>query len=219
MGFLFKQTDDPAIAELHVCDQIGYGDDGRGSDAAREFNAQLAGLLPVREINVRINSTGGHGHIAIGIHDALRRCGARVVTSIEGFAMSAAATVAQAGSVRRMAADAVLHAHDCLLRVDTSFEPSGVLMLTAAELRRCAALLDQMTERIACIFAERSGRSKADVRAMFAADDCMNAEEAKAWGLVDEIIPPRRLPAAHDQDWQTRHFAPKVRACLARRAS
>jgi ATP-dependent protease ClpP protease subunit len=224
MGFLFKETDDPAVAELQICDGQGLGSGRKGDsghEIAREFGRQLAGLpRTVREIDARINSFGGKCDVALCLHDALKRCSLRLVTTIEGMALSSPAIIVQTGSPRRMAANGVIWAHRAVQMLDYSDDPNGCCVVTAEMLRQFADKLDEMNEYSIRIFAERSGRSKSDVQTMFDADDCMNAEEAKAWGLVDEIVDARPLPATCDFNWRNCPWAaPKIEAAHKRRES
>jgi ATP-dependent protease ClpP protease subunit len=212
MGFRFDPTDDPAVADLRIRSGGCYELNGQSQEQFGQMRSAFAALPPsVGEINVRINLEGGHFNIAIGLHELLTQWRGRVVTSIEQVAWSSGSILAQAGSVRRMAADAIFGMHHARLSVDLSTVPSGVAMFPAPDLRRYADILDQADERIVCIFAERTGRSASDVLALLDADDCMNAQEALAWGLVDEIT----APVGRRQDWAA-HIAPKVKAAYQR---
>ena len=166
------------------------------------------------EINVRIDSTGGHSNIAIGLHELLIGWrGGRVVASID-VAISTGAVISQAASVRRMATDGIFAPHAALLRVDLGTAPDAYVTLTSAELRRLAESCDQMTERCLGIFAERSGHSVDELRPLVAdhnSAECLNAKEALAWGFVDEITAPSGRP----RTW-TPHLWPKVKAAYER---
>jgi ATP-dependent protease ClpP protease subunit len=211
-GFLFKPTDDPSTVELQFGDGIGFSRNGDAGEWLRRLSAELDALSPsVSEISVRINAIGGHSHIAVGMHNLLRAWRGRVVTSSDN-AWSTGSIVAQAGSVRRMAADGIFGMHHAVLHID--FEicgPSGVATFPAADLRRYADQLDGVDEWIVRIFAERTGRSASDVRGLLNKDDCMNAQEALAWGLVDEIT----APVGRRQDWPE-HLSPKIREARRR---
>jgi ATP-dependent protease ClpP protease subunit len=212
MGLLFKPTDDPAVVELRIGTGDCYELNGQSQEQFRQFRAALAAIPPrVSEINVRINLPGGHANISIGLHDLLRGWRGRVVTSVEQVAWSSGAVLSQAGSVRRMAADGIFGTHHANVTIDLSVVPTGVFIAPAADLRRYADLVDQMDEQCIRIFADRTGRSAADVRALLDKDDCMTAQEAKAWGLIDEIT----APVGRKQNWQP-HLWPRVKAAYER---
>jgi ATP-dependent protease ClpP protease subunit len=214
LGFSFNQTDDPTVAELHIVQGTGYDKYRYPAEYFRKFTEALNALSPcVEMIDVKINSYGmGCGHIAISMYNLLRGWRGRVVTSVD-CAWSASALVSQAGSVRRMAADGIFGTHNSVLRVDLEVMPGGIGIFPASDLRKYADQLDEQTELNVCIFAERSGHSASDVRALFDKDDCMNAEECKAFGVIDEITAPH----GRQHDWPE-HLLPRVNAAYARAA-
>jgi ATP-dependent protease ClpP protease subunit len=212
-GFIIKESLRPEIAEVQILDGLGLPADGPDANAVLEkFSAQLAKLSRrVQELDLRINSTGGSSHVAVGIHDLLKRSRFRVVTTIEGMGMSLGAIIAQSGARRRMASDGVFQMHESVVMISIKQCPHGEWAWTAAELRAYADGLDiSMKDQIG-IFTERTGRS--DIRGMFGA--YLNAEEARAANLIDEVVEARPLPGGFD--WQTLHFAHHVRSALGRR--
>jgi ATP-dependent protease ClpP protease subunit len=216
LGFLFQQTGRSDVVELQICDGIGYSNDGHAEASFGEFGAKLAFLDPhVKELDVRINSMGGHHHIAIGIHDLLVGSRFRVVSTIEGMAFSCGAIVSQGAAWRRMAADGVFMMHRAVLTADLQMFPDGFFRSSAADLRKYADWLDAASEEAVRIFMRRTGRGASDIRELY--DSFLNAEEAKAAGLVDEIVEARPLPVV--RHWQTTHVAPQVSAALARRVA
>jgi ATP-dependent protease ClpP protease subunit len=206
---LFSQTDDPTVVELRITREHCIGPT---QERFAQFRAAFASLSPsVSEIHVIINVLGGHANIGLGLHNLLLGWRGRVTTEIEQSAWSTGAFLAQAGSVRRMASDAVFGTHNCVLTVDDSVASNGIWTFPAKELRRLADLVDEMNEHCIRIFVERSGRTHQDVRALFDKDDCMTAQEALAWGAIDEITAPRGVR----QDWPP-HLWPKAKAAYER---
>jgi ATP-dependent protease ClpP protease subunit len=160
VGLRFEPTDDPAVVELRIGTGDCYAVNGPAQEQFRQFRTAIAALSPgVNEINVRINLDGGHSNIAIGLHDLLRGWRGRVITSVEQVAWSSGAVLAQAGSVRRMAADGLFGMHHANLTIDLSVVPGGRLVCPAADLRRYADMVDQADEQCIRIFAERTGGS------------------------------------------------------------
>ncbi len=217
MGFLFKETGDAAVAELQIPDMIGFENNRPSAETVPEslnlFCAWISALpLNVSEINLKIDCIGGAGRLAIDVYRLLRGWPGRVVTTSE-IAFSAGATIAQAGSVRRIAADGLMFTHPAVLRIDPGQDSYGVAWLPAEELRRGADLLDELTANNLRIYSERSGRSISDLRPLVEKETMLTAVEALAWGLVDEITEP--TGCRKDFVWPE-HLSPKVKEARRR---
>ena len=174
-------------AEITIYDEIGYF----GVTAA-DFMAELS-RLDVERLDVRINSPGGDVADGWAIYNRLQQHPARVTTYVDGWAVSAASTILQAGD-RRVAAKAsqtMIH------------EGWGVVIGGAADLRDAADRLDQVNGVIAEMYADRAGGSVDDWRAAMEAETWYTGDEAKAAGLVDEIAGE----ATVDNSWDLSIFA------------
>jgi ATP-dependent protease ClpP protease subunit len=197
----FKTTDNPSVVELRIGGEDCYQLNGQPGETLRRFSEALAALSPsVREIVIRINAQGGHCNIGIGIFDMLRRWRGRVVTSIEPVAWSTGAILSQVGAHRRIAANGIIGPHKNRMTIDLSIVPGGTAYYTTPGLRLYADAVDQGSRVIAKIFAKRTGRSMSEVNALLDKDTCLNAREALAWGLVDEIGPPYEGPVTWGAD-------------------
>jgi ATP-dependent Clp protease protease subunit len=71
---------------------------------------------------------------------------------------------------------------------------SGGFRGTPADIQIAAQEILEMTERMAQIIARHSGKPVEQVRRDIDRDRFMTPEEALDYGLVDEIVSPRRLP-------------------------
>lgn len=93
------ELDDGSV-ELLVMDEIGENWYGEGITAKGVigFLNEHSG----KPVNVRINSFGGSAYDGIVIHNALSNHNAKVTTTIEGIAFSAASHIFLSGEVRRM---------------------------------------------------------------------------------------------------------------------
>jgi ATP-dependent protease ClpP protease subunit len=223
---LFEKTDDPAIVELRIVSTAVVQAPDCGEKGAFELNGPPEKTFPrftaaleslparVREIHVIINAGGGHFNVGIFVYNALRRWRGRVVTEIQPVAWSGAAIVAQAGGVRRMAENSILGPHGGRLTIDLSNVPGGVFVGTPGSLRQYAAIVDEMNQVIVELFAERTGRSQSEIRALLDRDECLNAKEALAWNLVDEIGPP--CDRVHDWSRYESCWQDKANAALER---
>jgi hypothetical protein len=113
----------------------------------------------------------------LACYDAIKAHPSEVVTHIVGLAGSIASVVALAGDRVCMAKNAFVMIHSGWAKA--SGDP--------AELRKQADVLDKMSNTIAGVYAEKSGKKVEEVRAAMDAETWFDAAEAKAWGLVDEI--------------------------------
>ena len=114
----------------------------------RETVRRIA-AVEAREVVVEIRSTGGDVNDALLIHDALRSLPGRITTRCHGYTASAATLIAQAASegCREIAPSALYLIH----RAACSTEGN------AAELTATVDLLRRTDERIAAVYAARSG--------------------------------------------------------------
>jgi len=163
-------------AEVYVYGIIGgswYGD----GVVASTFNKEIA-ALEVDVLNVYVHSPGGSVYEGLAILNALRRHSARVVITIDGLAASAASFICMAGDEIVAGRNSELMIHDAW----------GVVLGNATELRDYAEHLDRISNNIASIYAERSGRGSRDTwREAMLAETWYSPDEALAAGLIDRV--------------------------------
>jgi ATP-dependent protease ClpP protease subunit len=204
---------DSNTAELRVTSWVDLvANDGDGKATLDALTAMIAGLpARINRIDVRLNCVGGVSFVALGLVDFLRSRFHVITSTIENIAMSAGATIAQAGHVRRIAADGVCLIHPTILHV------RGYDRFTASRLRELANTLDDQTEKSERLYVERSGRNGTDIRAVY--ERVLNAQESLEAGLVDEIIEARAPLPMKDitQDWWDENGR-DIEAALARRS-
>ncbi|WP_297832902.1 ATP-dependent Clp protease proteolytic subunit [uncultured Rikenella sp.] len=144
------------------------------------------GRSGARKIEVKIRSIGGNVQDAFLIYDALCALaeeGAEITTVCYGYTASAATIVAQAAtSGRRYVASTALYLiHNATTTLDGN----------AFDAERTARLLDKTDERMAQIYARRSGRSVEEFRERMARDggrgEWLSPEEAVEAGLADRV--------------------------------
>ena len=161
----------------------------------QEVDDQIANLLiaemlyldsqnPDKEISLYINSPGGLAYAGMAIYDVMQHVSCGVSTTCVGMGMSAAAMILCGGATGRRAAlpSAKIMIHQ------GSAGTKGAPRDMEIHLREVLSL----TKRMAQIIAHHSGQSLARVEADIDRDFFMTAEEAKEYGLIDEIITPRR---------------------------
>jgi ATP-dependent protease ClpP protease subunit len=159
-------------AELSIYGPI---DDWEGVSAAnfvRELKAVTASA-----IDLHINSPGGLVFDAVAIYTALKRHPAEVDVHIDGLAASAASFVAMAGDSVEIEKPAKMMIHDA----------RGVVIGNSADMREMGDLLDELSDTIADIYAERTGKPAAQWRTAMGKDTWYSAEQAVKAGLADRV--------------------------------
>ncbi len=151
----------------------------------REAVARIAEIQAPKVI-VTIRSTGGDVNDALLIHDALRQINGQITTRCYGYTASAATIIAQAASegCRQLSANALYLIHRATCTTEGN----------AAQLGEQLALLEQTDERLASLYAARSGRPSENFRALMAENNgngrWLSPDEAIEAGLADAIIDP-----------------------------
>ncbi len=136
------------------------------------------------EVTVNIRSTGGNVNDALLIFDALCSIKGRITTRCFGYVASAATIIAQAASegCREISENSLYLIH----RSVSSTEGN------AQEMAHSAELLGKTDERIASIYAQRSGMPVEKFTALMHENNgCgrwLSAEEVLAAGLADKIV-------------------------------
>lgn len=169
-------------AEIFLYDQIG----GWGISAS-QFVRELRALKG-KELTVRVHSPGGsilEGH---AIYNALLRHEGGVVVQIDGIAASMAGVIAMAGKPVKMAENAFLMIHN----------PSGVAEGGSDDMRKQADIMDKMRDGLVNIFVQRTGKSAEEVEEVMDAETWFTAQEAKDYGLIDEITDRLEIAASFD---------------------
>jgi ATP-dependent Clp endopeptidase proteolytic subunit ClpP len=185
---------DGTSAEVAIYDEIGYF-----GVTAQDFIRELAAVEADR-LDVRLNTPGGEVFDGVAIYNALRNHPAMVTTYVDGLAASIGSVILQAGDQRVAAKASQVMIHD----------GHGVVIGNAADMRQTADLLDQVSQMIAEVYADRSGGSVEDFRAAMLAETWYTGDEAKSAGLVDEVATAGTSPA--DNSWDLSVFAHAGRA-------
>jgi ATP-dependent protease ClpP protease subunit len=141
------------------------------------------------DVTVRINSGGGVATEGQAIYTALKDYPGKVTVVIDGVAASAASLIAMAGDVIRMRLGAWMLIHD----------PSQMWTNgrgTEEEHRQVADLLNVVGDAYAEIYADRSGLSREEARAVMRAETVMDGEKAIEMGFADERDGQAAVPEA-----------------------
>lgn len=173
-------------------EQLGDAGGEQGTSYARLAESiERIRAIAAPEVVVNIRSTGGDVHDALLIYDALKSLDARIVTRCYGYTASAATLIAQAVS----AGCREISSHGLYLIHCAESAAEG----NARSLAAVKELLDRTDERLAALYAERSGRPAERFAALMNENDgrgrWLTSRETVEAGLADRIIADgERLP-------------------------
>ena len=162
-----------------------------------EINDQMANTIvaqliyleaknPDKEISLYINSPGGSVTAGLAIYDTMQYIKAPITTICMGQAMSFGAVLLAAGSKGKRYAlpHARIMIHQPLIWGGLSGQVTDI-EIEAKELR-------ENKEHLLDILAHHTGQSKEKIRKDSERNYYMSAEEAKAYGIIDEILPLKK---------------------------
>ena len=139
---------------------------------------------PGKDIHMYINSPGGSVTAGMAIYDTMQYIKCDVCTYCIGMAASMGSFLLAGGAKgKRFAlphAEIMIH------------QPSGGAQGQATEIQIAAEHILKTRENLNQILAENTGQPIEVIRVDTERDNFMSAEEAKAYGLVDEIIASRK---------------------------
>ncbi len=144
----------------------------------------LEGDDPDKDIFLYINSPGGSVSAGLAIYDTMQYIKCEVSTICVGLAASMGAFLLAAGAKgkRKALPNAEIMIH----------QPSGGAQGQATDIHIHAEQILRIRQRLNEILAERTGQPVEKVSLDTERDNYMSAEQARAYGIVDEIIPARR---------------------------
>ncbi len=139
---------------------------------------------PDKEINLYINSPGGSVTAGMAIYDTMQYLRCPVSTLCIGMAASMGAFLLAAGvkGMRRTLPNAEIMIH----------QPLGGAQGQASDIVIHAENILKIKKKMNQILAQRTGQPLEKVEQDTDRDHFLDAEEALAYGIVDEIVPPRR---------------------------
>ncbi|MEI9993269.1 MAG: ATP-dependent Clp protease proteolytic subunit [Rhizomicrobium sp.] len=151
--------------------------------AASVITAQLLFLEaenPKKEVHMYINSPGGVVTAGLAVYDTMQLIRAPVQTFCVGQAASAASLLLMAGKKgdRFALPNSRVLVH----------QPSASFYGNAADIARHAEEVVKLKRRLNEIYAHHTGRTVAEIEKALDRDTYMTAEEAKAFGLIDQIM-------------------------------
>ena len=141
---------------------------------------------PNKEISLYINSPGGYVTAGLAIYDTMQFIRPKVATLCIGQAASMGSLLLCAGEpgMRFSLPNARIMVH----------QPSGGFRGQAADIMLHAQEILKLKRRLNQIYVQHTGRDLAAVEEALERDNFMDAEAAKAFGLVDDVITKRAVP-------------------------
>src|SRR6476660_3638629 len=146
-----------------------------------------------KDINIYINSPGGSVTAGLAIYDTMQFLTCDVTTYCLGMAASMGAVLLSAGTKGKRFA---LPNSDIMIH-----QVSGGAQGQASDVERTVEYMFKLKKRLIRILSQHTGRPEEQVLHDSDRDYYMSAPEAKAYGLVDEVIKSRKgvkgLDGAH----------------------
>jgi ATP-dependent Clp protease protease subunit len=138
---------------------------------------------PSKEISMYINSPGGVVTSGLSIYDTMQYIRPKVSTLVVGQAASMGSLLLAAGEkgMRFSLPNSRIMVH----------QPSGGYQGQATDIMIHAEETLKLKRRLNEIYVKHTGQTLETVEAALERDNFMSAEQAKAWGLIDEIVESR----------------------------
>lgn len=168
-------------------DRIVFLGTGVNDEVANSIIAQLLFLQmedPKKDIHLYINSPGGSVTAGLAIYDTMQFMTCDVNTYCIGMAASMGAVLLAAGTRGKRFA---LPNSDIMIH-----QVSGGAQGTASDVERTVEFMYKLKKRLTRILAEHTSKSEEQVKADSDRDYYMSAQEAKDYGLVDEVVKSRK---------------------------
>lgn len=155
-----------------------------------EANLIIAQMLfleaddPDKDIFLYINSPGGSVTAGMAIYDTMQYIKCDVSTICVGIAASMGAFLLAAGVKGKRKA-----LPNCEVMIH---QPSGGARGQATDVKIHAEHIIKTKQKLNELLSKHTGQSISAVEADTERDNFLTAEQAKEYGIIDEIVPPRR---------------------------
>jgi ATP-dependent Clp protease, protease subunit len=139
---------------------------------------------PKKDINLYINSPGGSVTAGLAIYDTMQFVTCDVATYCVGIAASMGAVLLAAGTRGKRYA---LPNSDIMIH-----QVSGGAQGTASDVERTVEWMFKIKKRLIHILSQHTGKTEEQIGIDSDRDYWMSADEAKGYGLVDEVVKSRK---------------------------
>jgi Protease subunit of ATP-dependent Clp proteases len=135
---------------------------------------------PGKDISIYINSPGGSVYAGYGIYDTMQFIGSDVSTICTGIAASMASVLLVSGAKGKRFA--LKHSRVMI------HQPLGGAQGQASDIEIAAREIIKVKKELYTIISDHSGKPFDEVEGDSDRDYWMTSEEAKAYGMIDEIL-------------------------------
>lgn len=135
---------------------------------------------PGKDVSIYINSPGGSVYAGLGIYDTMQYISSDVQTICTGMAASMAAVLLVAGAKGKRFA--LNHSRVMI------HQPMGGAQGQASDIEITAREIQKLKKELYTIIADHSGMDYDKVARDSDRDYWMTAEEAKAYGMIDDVL-------------------------------
>ncbi|PPK96838.1 ATP-dependent Clp protease protease subunit [Nonlabens xylanidelens] len=166
-----------------MMDRIIFMGTGVNDQVANIIQAQLLFLESAdakKDIQIYINSPGGSVYAGLGIYDTMQFIKPDVATICTGMAASMGAVLLCAGAEGKRSA--LPHSRVMIHQVSSGAQGQ------ASDIEITAREVVKLREELYTIIAKHSGQTYDKVYADSDRDYWMKADEAKAYGMIDEVL-------------------------------
>lgn len=150
---------------------------------ANVIQAQLLFLEstdPKRDVQLFINSPGGSVIAGLGVYDTMQYVSQDIGTICVGLAASMGAVLLAAGTKGK---------RTCLQHARVMIhQPSGGMQGQVSDMEISYKLIKEMQEDLYKVLSEHTGQSYKKIEQDSDRDNWMRAEQAKEYGIVDEVL-------------------------------
>ncbi len=151
----------------------------------------LASEDPERDINLYINSPGGVVYSGLGVYDTMQYVSSPVATICVGLAASMGSVLLTAGAAGRRAS---LPNSRIMLH-----QPLGGTQGQASDIEIQAREILWLKKRLYEILAHHTGKSIEEIENDADRDYWLGAQEAKDYGLIDNVLETQSGPSTNGQ--------------------
>lgn len=166
-----------------IMDRIIFLGTGVDDHIANIIVAQLLFLESVdskKDVLLYVNSPGGSVTAGLGIYDTMQFISPDVATICTGIAASMGAVLLAGGAAGKRSA--LKHSRVMI------HQPSGGMQGKSTDMEISLKLILSMREELYGILSEHTGKTPEQIEKDSERDYWMKAPEAKAYGLIDEVL-------------------------------
>ncbi len=135
---------------------------------------------PSRDISIYFNTPGGSVHAGLGIYDTMQYITSDIATICTGMAASMGAVLLTAGAKGKRSA--LRHSRIMI------HQPMGGAQGQSVDIEITTREIVKLRKELYTIIAEHSGNTYKKIEKDSDRDYWMTSEEAKAYGMIDEVL-------------------------------